>query len=308
MQTVARPDARILKLPPGAAFAVLCGVSLTLWIRPLLETFALGMSDDQYTHVLLILPVTIALVGQRLIEQGGAGRGFASRPWSPPAALLVVAVLFRVMVGWAILGLTPDLRLAIAMFGLVLWWIASFLLCFGRPVLQAFRFPLFFLFWMVPLPKIFLDWIVAALQHGSALAAHLLFSILRVPVTRDGTILVIPGLELEVAAECSSIRSSVMLLVTTMALAQVLLKTPWRKFLLVLIAVPLSVAKNGLRIVTIALLGTRVDPGFLTGRLHHQGGIVFLLIALALILLLLWILRRGEHPALPAPQPSPAKS
>jgi hypothetical protein len=39
-----------------------------------------------------------------------------------------------------------------------------------------------------------------------------------------------------------------------------------------------------------------VDPGFLTGRLHHQGGIVFFLIGLLLLLPVLWFLQRGEFP------------
>jgi exosortase/archaeosortase family protein len=62
----------------------------------------------------------------------------------------------------------------------------------------------------------------------------------------------------------------------------------------IILAVPLSVAKNGLRIFTIAMLGTRVDPGYLTGRLHHQGGIVFFAIILVAVFALIWILRKGE--------------
>jgi exosortase len=115
-----------------------------------------------------------------------------------------------------------------------------------------------------------------------------------VAVEREGLFVHIPGLTIEVARECSSIRSSSMLLVTTMVLAQLLLRSPWRKAFVVAVAIPLSVAKNGLRIFVIAMLATRVDPSFLTGRLHHQGGIFFFLIALGAIFLLLWIVRRGE--------------
>jgi exosortase/archaeosortase family protein len=85
-----------------------------------------------------------------------------------------------------------------------------------------------------------------------------------------------------------------MLLVTTMVLAQLLLRSPWRKAVVIAIAVPLSIAKNGLRIFTIAMLSTRVDPGYLTGRLHRNGGIIFFGIALAAVFSLVWILRRAE--------------
>jgi exosortase/archaeosortase family protein len=85
-----------------------------------------------------------------------------------------------------------------------------------------------------------------------------------------------------------------MLLVTTMVLAQLFLRSPIRKAWVIAASVPLSIAKNGLRIFVIAMLGTRVDPGYLNGRFHHQGGIVFFAIALVFIFLLLWLLQRGE--------------
>ena len=157
-------------------------------------------------------------------------------------------------------------------------------------------FPLLFLFGLVPVPQAALDVVVSLLQQSSAWAASALFNIFGVPVVHDGTILTIPGLTLIVAAECSSIRSSSMLLVTTMVLAQLLLRSPWRKALVILLAVPLSIAKNGLRIFVIAMLSTRVDPGYMNGRLHHQGGYLFLLLSLLCIFALLWILRKGDAP------------
>jgi exosortase len=124
-----------------------------------------------------------------------------------------------------------------------------------------------------------------------------------VPATQDGIRLSIPGLNIEVARECSSIRSSLMVVVTSMVLAHLFLRSWWRKALLIVAAIPLAVAKNGLRIFTIAELGTRVDPGFLDGKLHHNGGIVFFGVAVIVVVALLRILRRTEfrmlvnHPA-----------
>ncbi|HXZ32575.1 MAG TPA: archaeosortase/exosortase family protein [Terriglobales bacterium] len=92
-----------------------------------------------------------------------------------------------------------------------------------------------------------------------------MFRAVGVPVTPDGIMLSIPNLNIEVARECSSIRSNLMLVVTTMVLAHLFLRSWWRKALLVVAAIPLSVAKNGLRIFTIAELATRVDPGSSTG-------------------------------------------
>jgi exosortase len=188
-----------------------------------------------------------------------------------------------------------DVQLSIEMLSIVIWWIGSFVLCFGSHVARLFLFPLCFLFWLVPIPAPLLEKIVAIWQHGSAISASLLFSALGIPNTQNGIMLSIPGLNLEVAQECSSLRSSLMLIVTSMVLAQLFLQSFWRKTVVVLAAIPLSIAKNGVRIFTISMLGTRVDPGFLHGNLHRHGGIVFFLLALGVVVLLLWLLNRSEN-------------
>ncbi len=278
------------KLPPYLILALLLAVSLMVGWRPLADTFALALRESAYTHILLILPVSGALI---CLEWPSL------RPMIAPnvrvgSALLAVAVLLVGLVeGWSAF-LPSDVRLSIEMFALVLSWTGAFVLCFGSRVSRSVFFPLCFLFGLVPLPQLALNEIVRLLQQGSAWAAYALFSATGVPVVQNDVMLTIPGLTVEVAKECSSIRSSSMLLVTTMVLAQLLLRSPWRKALVIAVSVLLSVAKNGLRIFTIAMLGTRVDPGYLSGRLHHDGGIVFFMIALIGVFIVLWGLRRGE--------------
>ncbi|HME31970.1 MAG TPA: exosortase/archaeosortase family protein [Terriglobales bacterium] len=159
-----------------------------------------------------------------------------------------------------------------------------------------------FLLWLVPLPEFALNHVVGFLQQGSAYAASLLFAIAGVPVTQDGVRLSIPGLTLEVAKECSSIRSSQMVLVTTMVLAHLLLRSAWGRTLVILATVPLSIAKNGLRIFTLSMLGVYVDPSFLHDWLHHHGGIVFFLVFLVglFVLLRLVVLAERKSTAKPA--------
>jgi len=205
-----------------------------------------------------------------------------------------LAALIACCAKWIIVTAPDDVRLSFAMLALVIWWIASVLLCFGVKAFQSLLFPLCFLALLVPIPNFALSRIIEFLQQESALAARILFQLARVPVTQDGVVLSIPKLDIEVAQECSSIRSSALLVVTTLVLAHLFLRSWWRKLILVAAAIPLSVAKNGLRIFTIAELGTRVDPGFLHGRLHRQGGIIFFGLSVAGIIVLLWIFRRND--------------
>jgi len=278
-----------------AAFAVLCGVSIVLWWHSLITTLRLALGGEAYTQILLIVPLTIALIYMqwRVLPGPLHPRSFESSA-AVGSLLLAGALAIAGFARWGAPGLADDLRLSCSMIALVTWWIASVVFCFGVRAFRLFLFPLCFLFWMVPIPAAGLDWIVPFLQNESALTARVLFWMAGTPATQQGTVLDIPGLTIEVARECSSIRSSLLLIVMTMVLAHLFLSSWWRKAALIAAAIPLMVAKNGLRIFVIAELGTRVDPGFLDGKLHHHGGVVFLAIAVAIVIVLIWILRRSE--------------
>jgi len=279
-----------VKLSPMIVFSIFSVISLAIWWSPLVTSFALALRDDQYTHLFLILPVSLALI-------------FLDWPSPEPlslanlksgGALLAFAVVITAASRLCFFPVHSDEKLSLNMLALVLWWIGSFIGSFGIRFFKRALFPLFFLFWIVPIPQLVLNPVVRLLQQGSVAVANLFFTVAGVPVAQEGTRITIPGLSLEVARECSSIRSSLMLVVTTMVLAQLLLRSPWRKALVIALAVPLSVVKNGLRIFVLAQLGTRVDPAFLTGKLHHQGGIIYFLLAMMLIFFALWVARLGE--------------
>jgi exosortase len=278
------------KLSPLSRFSVLGAISLLIWWSPLISSFALALRDEQYTHILLILPVSISLIYLEWKSSESSGESHSGIG----LILLVAAIVATVIARLHLSSLPRDEQLSVNMLALVVWWIGAFIVSFGTRAFQRALFPLCFLFWSVPLPEVILHPIVRLLQEGSVASARLLFALFGVPSTQDGTLITIPGLTVEVAPECSSIRSSLMLVVTTMVLAQMLLRSAWQKALVIAVAIPLSVVKNGLRIFVLAMLTTRVDRSFITGRLHHQGGIIYFLIALATVILLVWIARRGD--------------
>jgi exosortase len=294
---------RMVKLAPSLKFVFLCGISLAVWWHPLIKTFALALRNDAYTHIFLILPISTALV----LLRWKSLEFFLEPSIRIGSALLVAAVLIAGVGKWGAIGMPPDVQLSVSMLALVTWWLAAFVLCFGIRVSRLLLFPLCFLLWLAPIPQFALNRIVGLLQRGSALTAHLLLTASGVQVTQDGFVLSIPGLSVEVAKECSSIRSSLMLVVTSMVLSQLFLRSKWRKVAIVLTAIPLSVAKNGLRIFTLSMLATRVDPSFIDGWLHHRGGILFFALSLVALCVLIWSLRNSENNAIPQFSQMPPK-
>jgi exosortase len=250
----------------------------------------LTLNRDAYTYVLLIPVVSLALI---IFEIGKVPPHAATRR-RLGVILLGTAVVLRIFAGLAPWNKSATENLSLGIGALVIWWIGSVVVCFGVGAVRYVLFPLCLLFLMIPIPEQGVAWMTDVLQQQSASVSSLLFRLIGVPVLRDGVVLSIPGLTIEVAQECSSIRSSTMLVLVTLIVGHLFLRSGWRQAVLVFAAVPLSILKNGIRIVTIAELGTRVNPSFLHGNLHRYGGVVFLSLAVLVVLFLLWILRKSE--------------
>jgi exosortase len=154
----------------------------------------------------------------------------------------------------------------------------------------------------IPIPDFLLDKTIYFLQKGTTEIAAVLFDWSGVPVLRDGFVFHLARVNIEVARECSGIRSSLALIILAILVAHFCLRTFWRQAVLVLIGLFVMILKNAIRIVTLTLLASYVDPGFLYGNLHREGGVVFFLIGLALMAPVLWWLERseGKLPASPA--------
>jgi exosortase len=279
----------VTKAKPARLFLLLI-TSVALWWGPLVATFRLAKSNEAYTYILLIVPLSVGLIffdDRRPPATSESNTLFG-------AIVLSSALLLRIGIAWNPWQLSTSETLSVGIAALVIWWIGSLILCLGLDTFRLFRFPLLFLFLIVPMPESALSWVTDCLQQQSAATASMLFHLIGVPVARDGVILSIPGLNIEVARECSSIRSSTILVVMALIMAHLFLRSAWRKWILALASIPLSVLKNGIRILIIAELGTRVNPSFLHGNLHRQGGIIFLGFAVLMLIMLLWILRKSE--------------
>ncbi|HEX4785998.1 MAG TPA: exosortase/archaeosortase family protein [Candidatus Sulfotelmatobacter sp.] len=263
---------------------------LAFW-KPLSSLLGFSLSRDYASHIVLIIPISAFLTYRRRAEV------FAAVKTAPlPGILLFLA-------GSIFLWLTlrrPDSPLygnglSLVTLAIVVIWISAFIFFYGTLAFYRALFPLLFLLLLVPVPEIAVDKIILFLQAGSAMVAYDLLRLLSIPVLKQGFILRMPNLAIEVAKECSGIRSSVALLVTALVFGELVLRTAWKKALWILSIVPVLIFKNGMRIVTLCLLTIYVDPGFLHGWLHTSGGILFYLLGLAILFPILNALRKSEN-------------
>jgi exosortase len=191
-------------------------------------------------------------------------------------------------------ALRPPDFMALTALGMVTIWVGGFVTFFGFSATRMALFPLSFLIFIIPLPEALLFRIITVLQYASADVVALLFQLCPLHFTREGLIFALPGLTIEVARECSSIRSSLALCMACVLANHLLLRYWWSKTIVLLLVFPLAVFKNGVRIVTLSLLTIYVDKGFIEGNLHSRGGVVFFGLALAMLVPIFLGLRKLE--------------
>jgi exosortase C (VPDSG-CTERM-specific) len=212
-----------------------------------------------------------------------------------PAALgFVVVNAFFMLLGRAALAARCD-WLALTISAWLCFLLAGAIVFLGARFLRAIAFPAAFLIFMIPMPGFLLDGVEIFLQHASAEAAALLFWLTGATFFREGLLFRLPGLTLQVAQECSGVRSTWVLFITSLVAAHWFLRSPWRSAILVVAVLPLAIMRNAFRIFTIAVLTVHVDPRIIDSPLHHRGGPIFFVLSLVPFFALLWWLRRSEQ-------------
>lgn len=273
-------------------------VSSLLFLRPVIGLVRLSFSQDDASH-LVIIPfiavVVLYLERQKVSKNISTDKTLAGTFLVPSGLLVLVSFLL----GKSALGL----QLSASILALILLWVSGFSFLFGRAALRVAHFPFLFLLLMVPIPTFALDRMIHLLQEGSAWITGVMFDLLGVPALREGLVFHLAKVNIEIAKECSGIRSSMALFILALLVAHFELRSFKNKVVFMVFGLFMMILKNGVRIATLTLLAVYVDPGFLFGRLHHQGGVVFFVLALLLLLPLLRLLRRRESKDSAAAEP-----
>jgi len=276
-------------------FALLCILPLLLAWDSTRALISLTLNDDTYSHIPLIPVVTVFLI----YMERRAIFSRVSYGWRIGSLLILPGAVGVLLARTNVVHLSSADRLSVLMFAVILIWMGGFALFFGTRAFRAALFPLVFLLFAVPIPEILLVRLIGFLQRRSADAAGAMFNMVGVPVLRQDLIFMLPGVSIRVAEECSGIRSTLALFITTVLAAHFFLRSKWSMLLLCLLVFPISIIKNGMRIATLTCLAVYVDPGFLHGNLHRYGGIPFFFLDLLVLGLFLALLRRVERGGTP---------
>jgi exosortase C (VPDSG-CTERM-specific) len=276
--------------PVKAWFAYLAALTL-LFGQPLAALAIHAYSRDLHSHILLVPFITGYLIYVKRGSLPAPGRrsaiglvGCAGIGMAAAAA----GIVWRSQ-------LSPNDYLAFMAAAYVAFVAAGGFLFMGTAWMRGVAFPMAFLLFMIPLPDALVNVLEQASMLASAEAAAAYFRIAGTPLVRNGTVFELPGIVLQVAQECSGIRSSWVLVITSLLAAHLFLDSPWRKLVLVAFVIPLGILRNGFRVFVIGLLCVHIGPQMISSVIHRRGGPLFFALSLVPLFLLLWWLRRGEQ-------------
>lgn len=271
-------------------------IALTvLFIEPLHHLWILSRSSQLYSHLVLIpfLSIYLAWDTSRIVEI----------PKSNPKrqlALIPLAVGLTSLVVHLVLKANPENPaeiedyLAYSVFAYASFLIGAIVAIFGHKAVRAQIFPILFLILICPLPSAAREGIQLFFQYTSAEAAYWLIKLSGVPIYREGLIFQMPTINMEVAPECSGLRSSLVLFITSLAASYLFLKSPWKRAIFVSLFIPIGIIRNAIRILVLALQCYHIGPEMIEGWFHKQGGQPLFAITLVPLFIVLYLFRRSE--------------
>jgi exosortase len=160
------------------------------------------------------------------------------------------------------------------------------LLLAGPRVTRVVWFGIVYLTFMIPLPWVTLKLIMYRSRLLDAGLSARFLDWLGVPVYRDGVLLHLPNMVLEVADDCSSIPAIAALLALGVAYAAMIRRPAVVRVLLIVATLPLAIGSNIIRITTTAAAVYYVGPWTLGTVYHHFNGTVNFMLTFLLLMLL----------------------
>ncbi|HWY57509.1 MAG TPA: exosortase/archaeosortase family protein [Terriglobales bacterium] len=241
-------------------------------------------NDANFSHGFFVPAFSLFVLWQHRVALAQVPRQASS--WG----LLVVAFALCVLVV-GVLGaelFLSRISLLLLIAGLVIFFR-------GWNMFRAVLFPWAFLILMIPIPAIIFSEITFPLQMLASKVAALLLPIAGVPVLREGNVIHLPAMTLEVAEACSGVRSLLSLVTLAIIYGYLAETRRWARIVLAIAAIPIAVAANSLRIVITGLLVQYWDPGKAEGFFHTFSGWLVFVASLTMLFLLHRLVRMSRR-------------
>jgi len=185
--------------------------------------------------------------------------------------LIVLCGLILFILGWIS---SLDFVQGISML-IVLW--GSIIYLYGKEIGKLITFPICYLIFMIPLPAIVWNRLSVPLSLIASSISTRLMELLGMVVYREGNVITLPNITLQVVEACSGLRSLVTLMALSAALAYMSNLSVFKKIILFLCAIPIAIVGNVIRLTATGILAENFGAQMAQGFIHEfSGWVVFI--------------------------------
>lgn len=243
--------------------------------------------NHDWSHAYLVPVISLYLIWQRREELSRVG---AATYWPGLAPMLLGLVSYPFFIVGVPNHMGQGYSMILTLFGMVL-------VLLGPGMMRHLFLPIAYLVFMVTIPELVMIKITFKLKQWAAEGGDVLLQILGVNVTRKGTMLEITNSAgekhpLDVADACSGMSMLIAFVALGAAVALVGCRFWWQRVVLVLLAAPIALLLNVLRIAVLGML-TLWDPNLATGEAHTLIGTLLLVPGFILYMSIVWALNKA---------------
>jgi exosortase len=244
-----------------APWFLVCGLIIAIYTRVLIKLVHDWYTMPDFSHG-FVIPFFVAYLIWKQREE------IKAVPLRQSWAGIVCVALSLVVLLTGIYGADLFLsRISLVMLLVGLVWAFA-----GTKMLRELALPLGVLLLAIPFPAIVFNRITFPLQLLASHVASVALPVFGVPVLREGNVIQLPAIQLEVAEACSGIRSLMTLFSVAVIYGYFAETSIWKRIVLALAALPIAVAANSIRIIGTGICVQYWSPDKALGFFHEFSG------------------------------------
>lgn len=238
-------------------------------------------ADENYSHGFLVP----AIGGYAIWQQRFRLQQTPPRPAVWVGGLFVLAAVAMLLAGTVGAELfVSRVSFVAALAGLTLYF-------GGAEWLRLLAFPIGIFLLAIPIPEIIFNQITFPLQLLASDYAARVINALGIPALREGNVIELAQMKLQVVEACSGIRSLMSLATLAVTYAAFAETQWWRRVLLVVSVVPIAIVSNAARVAGTGVMAYHRGPEAAEGFQHAFSGWIVFIVALVLLMIVARLLR-----------------
>jgi len=263
-------------------------ILLALWAAAFIsvypELWSTWINHSNNSHGILVPIITFFLIWQKRDQLYKAQ--IANCKWG--AVILIFSMLLYILSYVGSVAVIARIMIVSSLIGLVLY-------NFGTAIFSIIKFPILYLFFMVPVPSTIYSLAALPLQIFATKVSTFIIKALSIPVYREGTMLYFAQTHLEVAEQCSGLRSMTSFIMLSFLFAYMMDRIWWKRIIIVLSSIPLAIFANIIRVTGTGILANYYGGKVARGFLHEFSGLAVFAFGFILLFIEFSILSKASR-------------